>query len=144
MRLKKFGLLVAMAMAVFASLPVAAQERFGTITGKVTDPSGLATPGVTVTVTNKETQRSAVVVTDGNGMFIARGLDPGRYSVKFELSGFTGQEAPDVILLLGATTAGAVAASQRRQPSIPNLWLQPKPAMLMNLADVGRTEQNLF
>ena len=103
MRLKNFGLLVAMAMAVFASLPVAAQERFGTITGKVTDPSGLATPGVTVTVTNKETQRSAVVVTDGNGMFIARGLDPGRYSVKFELRGFTGQEAPDVILLLGAT-----------------------------------------
>jgi len=48
------------------------------------------------------------------------------------------------ILLLGATTAGAVAASQRIQPSIPKLWLQPKPAMLMNLADVGRVEQNLF
>jgi len=48
------------------------------------------------------------------------------------------------ILLLGATTAGAVAASQRIQPSIPKLWLQPKPAILMNLADVGRTEQNLF
>jgi hypothetical protein len=103
MRVNKFGLLLAVAMAIFVSLPAAAQERFGTITGRVADPSGLATPGVTVTVTNKETQRSTVVVTDGNGMFIARGLDPGRYSVKFELSGFTGQEAPDVILLLGAT-----------------------------------------
>ena len=48
------------------------------------------------------------------------------------------------ILLLGATTAGAVRASQRSQPSVPKLWLQPKPAMLMNLADVGRVEPNLF
>ena len=48
------------------------------------------------------------------------------------------------ILLLGATAAGAVAASQRSQPSIPRLWLQPKPAILMNLADVGRVEPNLF
>ena len=48
------------------------------------------------------------------------------------------------ILLFGATTVAAVAASQRSQPSIPRLWLQPKPAILMNLADVGRVEPNLF
>src|SRR4051794_41173347 len=48
------------------------------------------------------------------------------------------------ILLFGATTAGAVVASQRSQPSIPRLWLQPKPAILMNLADVGCVEPNLF
>jgi hypothetical protein len=47
-------------------------------------------------------------------------------------------------LLLGATTAGAVAASQRSHPSIPKLWLQPKPAFLVNLADVGSVEPNLF
>jgi len=48
------------------------------------------------------------------------------------------------ILLFGATTAGAVAASQRTQPSIPKLWLQPKPAILLNLVDLGRIEPNLF
>ena len=48
------------------------------------------------------------------------------------------------ILLLGATTAGAVVTSQRSQPSVPKLWLQPKPAALLNLADVGRVEPNLF
>jgi hypothetical protein len=48
------------------------------------------------------------------------------------------------ILLFGATAAGAVAASQRSHPSIPKLWLQPKPAVLMNLADIGRVEPNLF
>ncbi len=96
------GLLVAL-LAVMASAAASAQERSGTITGKVTDQTGLATPGVSVTVTNKETQRSTVVVTDAEGIYFARGIEPGRYSVKFELSGFGGQQAPDVIVLLGAT-----------------------------------------
>jgi hypothetical protein len=92
---------VAFALA-FTSL-AAAQERFGNITGKVTDQTGAVLPGVTVTVTNNETQRSTVVVSDSNGSFYASALEPGRYTVKFELSGFVGQEAPNVILLLGTT-----------------------------------------
>ena len=95
------ALLVAFALAV-TSL-AAAQERFGNITGKVTDQTGAVLPGVTVTVTNNETQRSTVVVSDSNGTFYATALDPGRYAVKFELSGFITQEAPSVILLLGTT-----------------------------------------
>ena len=80
-----------------------AQERTGTITGVLTDASGGVLPGVTVTVTNNETKRSTVVVTGGDGIFNARALDPGRYTVKFELSGFAPQEAPNVMLLLGST-----------------------------------------
>jgi len=95
------ALLVAFTLAVTAL--VTAQERFGNITGKVTDQTGAVLPGVTVTVTNNETQRSTVVVSDANGTFYASALEPGRYTVKFELSGFVGQEAPNVILLLGTT-----------------------------------------
>src|SRR5262245_50891920 len=73
-----------------------AQERFGSLTGKVADAQGLALPGVTVTVTNNETRRSTVVVTDNEGAYIAQPLEPGRYAVKFELSGFVPREAPDV------------------------------------------------
>ncbi|HUP39032.1 MAG TPA: TonB-dependent receptor [Vicinamibacterales bacterium] len=80
-----------------------AQERAGTITGTLTDASGGVMPGVTVTITNNETKRSTVVVTGDDGVFSARALDPGRYTVRFELSGFAPQEAPNVILLLGAT-----------------------------------------
>ena len=95
------ALLVAFALAV-TSL-AAAQERFGNIAGKVTDQTGAVLPGVTVTVTNNETQRSSVAVSDSNGTFYAAALEPGRYTVKFELSGFITQEAPSVILLLGTT-----------------------------------------
>ncbi|HYJ95493.1 MAG TPA: carboxypeptidase-like regulatory domain-containing protein, partial [Vicinamibacterales bacterium] len=76
------ALLVAFALAV-TSL-AAAQERFGNITGKVTDQTGAVLPGVTVTVTNNETQRSSVAVSDSNGTFYAAALEPGRYTVKFE------------------------------------------------------------
>ena len=80
----------------------------------------------------------------GSG-FVAEAHGPGNlgYEPKTKSSG-TKWVAVVGILLFGATTAGAVAASQRSQPSIPKLWLQPKPAMLMNLADVGRVEPNLF
>ena len=80
------ALLVAFALAV-TSL-AAAQERFGNITGKVTDQTGAVLPGVTVTVTNNETQRSTVVVSDSNGTFYATALDPGTLCRQVRALGF--------------------------------------------------------
>jgi hypothetical protein len=87
---------VAFALAVTGL--ASAQERFGTITGTVKDQQGLVLPGVTVTVTNNETRRQTVVATDSDGVYFARSLEPGRYTVKFELSSFAPQEAPDVLV----------------------------------------------
>src|SRR5215510_1705620 len=95
------ALLVACALA--STGYASAQERFGNITGRVTDQTGAVLPGVTVNVTNNETQRSTAVVTDAQGSYYVSALEPGRYSVKFELSGFVSQEQPSVILLLGTT-----------------------------------------
>jgi hypothetical protein len=47
-------------------------------------------------------------------------------------------------LLFGATTVGAVTTARRSYPSIPKLWYQPAPSMLINLQDVARLEQSLF
>src|SRR5215510_15420457 len=95
------ALLVAMALAVTGL--ASAQERFGNITGKVVDQSGATLPGVTVTITNNATQRTTVEVTQADGTYTATTLEPGRYTIKFELSGFVPQEAQNVILLLGQT-----------------------------------------
>jgi hypothetical protein len=97
------AILVALALAV--SGIASAQERYGSIAGRVADQSGAVLPGVTVTVTNNETQRSMVEVTAGDGSYRATTLEPGRYTVKFELSGFVPQEAQNVILLLGQTAS---------------------------------------
>jgi hypothetical protein len=80
-----------------------AQERTGNIAGVVKDQSGGVLPGVTVTLSNKVSGRTVSTKTDGNGAYVARELEPGRYTVKFELTGFSNAVVQDVVLLLGKT-----------------------------------------
>jgi hypothetical protein len=78
----------ALLLIVFLALPAAAQEITGTITGTVTDQSGAAIPGLTVTVRNMGTNATQTVVTDENGVYAAALLPAGRYEVSLELAGF--------------------------------------------------------
>ena len=73
-------------VVVFVIPLLAAQVQSGTFTGIVTDASGVALPGVTVTLTGPD-KRSAV--TNGRGEFSFAGLQPGEYAVEFTLPGFT-------------------------------------------------------
>ncbi len=70
-----------------------AQERTGTVTGTLTDASGGVLPGVTVTLTNIQNARVSTATTDGSGTYRLE-VEPGRYKVGFELSGFARQEVP--------------------------------------------------
>ncbi|MCU1329646.1 MAG: hypothetical protein JWN34_5016 [Bryobacterales bacterium] len=79
------------------------QERFGELSGTATDPSGAVLPNVSVRVTNKASLRVVETTTGGNGEYNVRNLDPGRYSVRFEVKGFAVQEVPEVVLGLGQT-----------------------------------------
>ncbi len=85
------------------SLPVLGQESAGSLSGTVTDPTGAVVPDVTVTVTNNATRRVLSTRTGGDGTYRAQDLDPGRYSVAFEKTGFARYEVPDVIVLVGRT-----------------------------------------
>ena len=93
-------LLVALAIA-----PAMAQERFSGLTGEVRDVSGAVLPGATVTITNKENGKLYTAVTGSDSMYRILDLEPGRYGVKFDLTGFQSSEVPDVVLLLGKTLA---------------------------------------
>jgi hypothetical protein len=80
---------------------VTAQERFGTLRGTVTDAQGGAVPGVTVTITNVESGEVRTFVSDAEGRYLAQDLNPGRYNVTFELSGFRKVERTNILVLLG-------------------------------------------
>jgi hypothetical protein len=64
------------------------QAVTGTIVGTVTDSTGAALPGVTVTVTHQETGLARTVVTDDAGEYVVPSIPTGNYSVSSELTGF--------------------------------------------------------
>ncbi|WP_162271402.1 TonB-dependent receptor [Luteitalea pratensis] len=65
-----------------------AQALYGTIAGTVTDDSGAAIPGATVTVVNEGTGLQVSGVTDETGAYAIRNLQPGTWTVKASLQGF--------------------------------------------------------
>ena len=77
---------IALVFTVFGG-PVFAQAGASTgLTGHVTDSTGSALPGVTVTLTHVDTGRERVVtVTGANGGWEARFLSPGTYRITFEI-----------------------------------------------------------
>ena len=72
------------------SAPVlaAAQDFRGGIVGRITDESGGLLPGVTITVTNRDTNVSNTTVSNGTGDYTLLYLTPGTYRVGAELQGF--------------------------------------------------------
>src|SRR5947207_15555244 len=73
---------------IIISIPAVAQTVTGTMNGTVTDKSGGALPGVTITIRNAETGLERIVVTDKAGFYNAPFLPVGRYNVQTELTGF--------------------------------------------------------
>jgi hypothetical protein len=81
------GLLLAAALVLLPN-PVAAQALYGTLGGTVTDDSGAAVPGATVTATNQGTGLEVSAVSDENGAYAIRNLQAGNYTLKASLQGF--------------------------------------------------------
>src|SRR5439155_309282 len=64
----------------------------GTIQGTVTDAQGAVVPGVTVTVTDRDTGTSQTTKTNGAGFYFVPELVSGSYAVRFGMSGFVPTE----------------------------------------------------
>jgi carboxypeptidase family protein len=84
MRLR-FGL---SCLILLASTSVFAQDFRGGVNGTVKDGSGAVLPGVTITVTNVETNVSATAITDAKGFYQIRYLNSGPYKIEARLEGF--------------------------------------------------------
>ncbi len=84
------------------SLPAAAQEQTGTITGIVRDNSGAVLPGASVEA--ESIARGTVVgttTTDNSGRYRFVGLLPGLYNVTARLQGFSANRVEQIDLRLG-------------------------------------------
>lgn len=104
MRKRLLPWLTAVAMLCIPALAVAQVGQTAVLTGTVTDSSGAALPGATVTVTSPSLiGGSRSVVTEADGSFRFPALPPGVYTVTYELEGFTTGTRENVRLLLGQT-----------------------------------------
>ena len=75
-------------LLVSVTAPAAAQVGAGALTGVVSDGTGRAVPGASVTATAVGTNQSRTVITAADGGYSIHGLVPGEYRVRVELNGF--------------------------------------------------------
>ena len=64
------------------------QDTKGTITGRVTDPSGSVIPGAQVVVTNSAMGTKSDLTTNAEGIYRAAALSPGIYQIEVVATGF--------------------------------------------------------
>jgi hypothetical protein len=88
-------------IALLCVSAVAAQETTGRIEGRTVDDQSLPVPGVTVTATGPQGEKTAI--TDGDGRFTVPFLTPGTYQLRAELQGFKAIEQNDISVSLGQT-----------------------------------------
>src|SRR5437667_894348 len=77
-----------------------AQEVTASITGTVTDPSGAAVSGATVTAKSVERGLLYTAVTNDSGIYRIAQLPVGKYEVKVEKQGFASASVPEFVLSL--------------------------------------------
>src|SRR5215467_1710869 len=100
LKLVRVWVVAAMVVLMSSSL-VYAQVAGATLSGSVTDPSGLVLTGAQVSVANIATGVVRAVMSDSAGFYIAPNLVPGQYRINVEAKGFATSTA-NVILTVGA------------------------------------------
>src|SRR5687767_10184276 len=84
-------------LVVLAAVTAAeAQLTRGTISGTVTDTSGAVVPGARVTITNQDTGLVRSATASDDGLYRVPALEPGAYTVRFELDGFQTAENKNI------------------------------------------------
>ncbi|GAA3749125.1 TonB-dependent receptor [Terriglobus aquaticus] len=109
--MKKFVLAVSLATAAVSVIPItmAAQATAtGSVVGVVTDPSGAAIAGASVTVTAKGTNAERKTTTNGAGQYRFDLLPAGDYMVHVTAAGFATTDTSNLTLQVGATTTANV------------------------------------
>jgi hypothetical protein len=86
--LKNSYILVSAALTCLLAWPVWAQTNAGTISGQVADAQGAAIAGADVVLTGEQTGVRTNTKSETNGDFIFPSIQPGKYQISVQASGF--------------------------------------------------------
>ena len=101
------GLLV----LALCAIAFAQSTTTGAIGGVVSNPNKEVVPGASVTVKNLDTNKEETATTDDTGRFKVANLQPGRYSVTVNSSGFSPMVNENVIVEVGRETPLEISLS---------------------------------
>jgi hypothetical protein len=87
-------------IVLLAAMAVSAigQGTSASLTGAVTDPTGAALPGATVTATNIDTNFAQTVKSNAIGIYLLKPLPIGRYTLAISASGFDVYQQKGIVL----------------------------------------------
>ncbi|HSB62338.1 MAG TPA: TonB-dependent receptor [Vicinamibacteria bacterium] len=102
---ERFGLLCVAGALLLAAVPAFAQRTTGQIVGTVTDESGGALPGVTVSLSGPTIVGTQTSTTNEDGFYRFVALPPGAYTLTFSASGFATLKRERVRALVGGTNS---------------------------------------
>jgi len=100
---RQIFLAVLLVLAAFVPDTAAAQGTTATLSGIVTDQSGGALPGATVTIRSLDTEAIRTLTTDADGRYRAAALEPGNYEVTVELERFQTVRRSGIRMTIGQT-----------------------------------------
>jgi Carboxypeptidase regulatory-like domain len=92
-------------LVVAGSASLMAQTATGSILGTVTDPSGAAVSGVTVTINSATTGSTRTTATSNVGTYSSVGLVPGEYQLTYDAPGFS-KGRQNIMVAVGGTANG--------------------------------------
>src|SRR6266571_1411553 len=158
---KRVVLLVVVLSCLFALMPSAlySQSNAGTVVGLVTDSSGGAVVGATITLTDKATNTPRTTNSNEAGRYVFGNVNPGTYDIKVTMKGFrqsamNGQEVivgqtltANVTLELGSmseTVEVKAAVGAELQTENATMGSTVSGDMLLNMPNLNRDATSLL
>src|SRR5271156_3092543 len=143
-RRKLFTLLLSLTLLLSTSVSLFGQSTYGSVIGSVTDPSGAAISGATVTLTNVGTQEKRTQSSGADGLFTFVNLFPGQYRVDIEQAGFKHFARTDVTVQVQQSTTVTAALQVGEVSQVVEVTSQT-PLLQTESASLGQVvEQRKF
>src|SRR6266853_1891987 len=102
-RVVLLGVALACFLTLVPSVVMGQAASTGTVNGLVTDPSGAAVVGATVTLTDKATNTPQTTTTNDAGRYVFLNVLPGTYDIRVSMKGFRQLAVPGQEVIVGQT-----------------------------------------
>jgi len=142
--MKKDGFLVFCSILIFA--PASLAQGFGSMVGRVTDPTGAVVASVKVTATEHGTGLSRTATSDSQGLYVIPSLRPSSYDLTAEANGFSTWKQSGLTLLADQTLTVNIglklgATSEVVTVTSTQLQVDTSTATLKQVVEMQRLEE---